>query len=78
MDDSGDSDAEPARRARSRLIGINHVALEVGDLDAALELYGRLFELELRGRSPGMAFISATISSRSRRAGPRSPIAIAT
>jgi catechol 2,3-dioxygenase-like lactoylglutathione lyase family enzyme len=40
-----------------RLIGINHVALEVGDLDEALELYGRLFTFELRGRSPGMAFI---------------------
>ena len=42
---------------RAKLIGINHVALEVGDLDAALELYGRLFEFELRGRAPGMAFI---------------------
>lgn len=42
---------------RARLIGINHVALEVGDLDAALDLYGRLFEFELRGRVPGMAFI---------------------
>jgi lactoylglutathione lyase len=41
----------------ARLIGINHVALEVGDLDAALELYGRLFAFELRGRVPGMAFI---------------------
>jgi catechol 2,3-dioxygenase-like lactoylglutathione lyase family enzyme len=38
-------------------VGINHVVLEVGDLDAALEFYGRLFELELRGRVPGMAFI---------------------
>ena len=41
----------------ARLIGINHVALEVGDLDSALELYGRLFAFELRGRVPGMAFI---------------------
>jgi lactoylglutathione lyase len=41
----------------ARLIGINHVALEVGDLDAALDLYGRLFAFELRGRSSGMAFI---------------------
>jgi lactoylglutathione lyase len=40
-----------------RLIGINHVALEVGDLDAALALYGRLFAFELRGRVHGMAFI---------------------
>jgi lactoylglutathione lyase len=43
--------------ARARMIGINHVALEVGDLDAALELYGRLFAFELRGRVRGMAFL---------------------
>jgi lactoylglutathione lyase len=41
----------------ARLIGINHVALEVGDLDAALELYGRLFAFSLRGRAGRMAFI---------------------
>jgi catechol 2,3-dioxygenase-like lactoylglutathione lyase family enzyme len=43
--------------AKARLVGVNHVALEVGDLDAALELYGRLFSFELRGRVPGMAFL---------------------
>ena len=43
--------------ARGRLVGINHVALEVGDLDAALEWYGRLFEIDLRGRVPGIAFL---------------------
>jgi lactoylglutathione lyase len=43
--------------ASARLVGINHVALEVGDLEAALELYGRIFELRLRGRAPGMAFV---------------------
>ena len=42
----------------TRLIGINHVALEVGDVDEALTWYGRLFEFELRGRAGGrMAFI---------------------
>jgi catechol 2,3-dioxygenase-like lactoylglutathione lyase family enzyme len=42
----------------ARLIGINHVALEVGDVDAALAWYGRFFEFELRGRHGGrMAFI---------------------
>jgi lactoylglutathione lyase len=41
----------------ARLVGINHVALEVSDLEDALELYGRLFDFELRGRSPGAAFI---------------------
>ena len=41
----------------THLVGINHVALEVGDLDEALAFYGSLFELTLRGRSPGAAFI---------------------
>jgi lactoylglutathione lyase len=40
-----------------RLVGINHVAIEVGDVDEALEWYGRIFELELRGRGHGMAFV---------------------
>ena len=40
-----------------RLVGINHVAVEVGDLDAALEFYGRIFELTLRGRGSRMAFV---------------------
>jgi len=42
---------------KPRLVGVNHVALEVGDLDEALAFYGRLFDFELRGRIPGMAFI---------------------
>ncbi len=42
---------------RPRLLGINHVALEVGDLDAALDFYGSIFDFELRGRVPGMAFL---------------------
>ena len=40
-----------------RLVGINHVALEVGSIDEALEFYGRIFDLELRGRGGAMAFI---------------------
>lgn len=43
--------------ARPRLIGMNHVALEVGDLEEALAFYGRVFEFTLRGRSPRMAFL---------------------
>lgn len=42
---------------KARLVGINHVALEVGDLDEALEFYGKAFDLRLRGRGPGMAFV---------------------
>jgi lactoylglutathione lyase len=45
--------------SRARLIGFNHVALEVGDIEEALEFYGRLFEIRLRGRGPGMAFVDA-------------------
>ena len=42
----------------ARLVGINHVALEVGDVDAALAWYGRIFALELRGRAGRrMAFV---------------------
>ena len=41
----------------ARLIGINHVALEVGDIDDALAWYGRFFDLQLRSRGPRMAFI---------------------
>ena len=42
----------------ARLIGINHVALEVGEVDEALSWYGRFFEFELRGRvGTSMAFI---------------------
>jgi catechol 2,3-dioxygenase-like lactoylglutathione lyase family enzyme len=44
-------------RDRARVVGINHVALEVGDIDAALEWYGRLFDFELRGRSSSGAFV---------------------
>jgi catechol 2,3-dioxygenase-like lactoylglutathione lyase family enzyme len=40
-----------------RAVGINHIALEVGSIDEALAFYGRLFELDLRGRVPGMAFV---------------------
>ena len=41
----------------ARMIGINHVALCVGDVDEAVDFYGQIFDLELRGRVPGMAFL---------------------
>ena len=44
-----------ARKARA--VGVNHVALEVGDIDEALAFYGRLFAFELRGRGETSAFI---------------------
>ena len=42
---------------KARAIGINHVALEVGDIDEALQFYGELLDFELRSRSDQMAFI---------------------
>lgn len=45
---------------RAKFLGVNHVALEVDDIDAALEFYGELLEFELRGRHGGrMAFVDA-------------------
>ena len=42
----------------TRLVGINHVALDVGNLEEALAWYGRIFEFQLRGRAGNrMAFI---------------------
>ncbi len=43
--------------SKPRMVGINHVALEVGSIDAALEFYVAIFDFTLRGRAPGMAFI---------------------
>src|ERR1700678_3491907 len=43
--------------ANPRAIGLNHIALEVGDIGEALAFYGRLFEFELRGKSENTAFI---------------------
>ncbi len=45
---------------RASLVGINHIALEVGDVDEALEFYGRVLEFTLRGRvGSRMAFVDA-------------------
>lgn len=46
-----------AGTAKSRLVGINHLVLEVEDIDKALDFYGAIFEFELRGRGDGHAFI---------------------
>jgi len=46
-----------ANSSKPRLVGFNHVAIEVGNLEEALAFYGKLFDFELRSREPGMAFI---------------------
>jgi lactoylglutathione lyase len=42
---------------KARALGINHVVLEVGDLEAALRFYGAIFDFKLRGKSDHNAFI---------------------
>jgi len=39
------------------LVGLNHIALEVGDVEEALAFYRKIFAFELRGRGTGQAFI---------------------
>jgi lactoylglutathione lyase len=53
------ADRRPSERSGPavRLVGINHVALEVGDIDEALEFYGRIFDFPVPDREPHMAFI---------------------
>jgi catechol 2,3-dioxygenase-like lactoylglutathione lyase family enzyme len=43
--------------AKPRMVGINHVAIQVGDIDAALAFYGEIFQYTLRGRGEHNAFI---------------------
>ncbi len=42
---------------KARAVGINHIALEVGDIEEALAFYGQFLEFDLRGKSETMAFI---------------------
>ena len=44
-------------KKKARALGINHVVLEVGDLEAALKFYGAIFDFTLRGQSEHNAFI---------------------
>jgi lactoylglutathione lyase len=55
--DDEDPESHMPKPTKARAIGFNHVALEVGDIDAALAFYGRLFDFELRGKSKTAAFI---------------------
>jgi catechol 2,3-dioxygenase-like lactoylglutathione lyase family enzyme len=42
----------------ARLVGINHVAVEVGDVDEAIAFFSRIFDsVTLRGRAGSMAFV---------------------
>jgi len=42
---------------KARAVGFNHIALEVDDIDEALEFYGKIVDFEMRSKSENMAFI---------------------
>lgn len=42
---------------KARAVGVNHIALEVGDIDDALKFYGQFLDFELRAKHDTMAFI---------------------
>ena len=46
---------------KPRLVGMNHVALEVGDIEEALAFYGRIFQFTLRGKGRNNAFIGGPV-----------------
>jgi len=46
-----------ANAKKARAIGVNHIALEVGDIEEALGFYAQLFDFKLRGKSGTSAFI---------------------
>ena len=48
---------DPSTPRRAHAVGINHVALEVGDIDAALEFYGAFLDFEVARRSDSAAFV---------------------
>ncbi len=61
-------------RKKSQVVGFNHVALEVGDIEEALAFYGEFLAFELRSKSENMAFIDLgdqfLALSKGRRQGP--------
>ena len=64
VDKEGSGAERPARvrtmsttGKKARAVGINHVALEVDDIDEALEFYGRFVEFELESKTDDIAFI---------------------
>lgn len=42
---------------KARAVGINHVALEVGDIDEALAFYGAFLDFEIESKSETLAFV---------------------
>jgi predicted enzyme related to lactoylglutathione lyase len=42
---------------KARMVGLNHIALDVGDVGEALAFLGAIFDVRLRGQGPGRAFL---------------------
>ena len=42
---------------KARAVGVNHIALEVGDIEEALAFYGQFLDFTLRSKHDNMAFI---------------------
>jgi catechol-2,3-dioxygenase len=57
MDGKNSSEKNMDEEIKPHIVGVNHIALEVGNIDEALAFYGKIFAFELRGRGPGAAFI---------------------
>jgi lactoylglutathione lyase len=51
------TEISPTNAKKPRLVGLNHIALEVGNIDEALDFYRKIFDFTLRGKRPGNAFI---------------------
>ena len=51
------SETRKSDGGKPRLVGINHIAIEVGNIDQALDFYGKIFDFKLRAKRPGNAFI---------------------
>ena len=48
---------EQPKQPKARAVGINHVALEVGNIDEALAFYGEFLDFEVERRNDNAAFI---------------------
>lgn len=48
---------QQTQQRKAHAVGINHIALEVGDIDAALDFYAGFLEFEIQTRSDTAAFI---------------------
>jgi len=51
------SETKQTEGSKPHLVGINHIAIEVGDIDQALDFYSKIFDFKLRAKRPGNAFI---------------------